>query len=108
MEEASTALFQWFDNNLLKKNPGNSTCEKLLGVKLERKLNFDYHISDLCKKARGKLNALARIARFIGLFRRRILRKMYPYLELFWSVFSRIRTEYRVRMRKNKDQNNSE
>ena len=45
------------------------------------------------------------------------LRKRRPYSELFWSVFSRIRTEYgeirsispySVRMRENVDQNNSE
>ena len=45
------------------------------------------------------------------------LRKKCPYWELFWSVFSRIRTEYgeirsislySVQMRENTDQNNSE
>ena len=45
------------------------------------------------------------------------LRKACPYLELFWSAFSRIRTEYgeklrislySVQMRENMDQNNSE
>ena len=45
------------------------------------------------------------------------LRKKCPYSELFWSAFSRIRTEYReilrispysVRMRENTDQNNFE
>ena len=44
------------------------------------------------------------------------LRKTYPYLELFWSIFSRIRTEYgeilrfsrySVRIRENTDKNNS-
>ena len=44
------------------------------------------------------------------------LREKCPYLELFWSVFSRIRTgygeilrisTYSVRMRENTDQNNS-
>ena len=39
-------------------------------------------------------------------------REKCPYSELFWSVFSRIRTEYRIspysaRMRENTDQNNS-
>ena len=29
------------------------------------------------------------------------------YSELFWSIFSRIRNEYLVRMRENTDQNNS-
>ena len=45
------------------------------------------------------------------------LRKKCPYSELFWSAFSRIRSEYReilrifpysVRMRENANQNNSE
>ena len=45
------------------------------------------------------------------------MRKMYPYSELFWPAFSRIRTEYweirsispySVRMRENADQNNSD
>ena len=44
-------------------------------------------------------------------------REKYPYLEFFWSVFSRIRTEYGeillitpypVQMRENTDQKNSE
>ena len=50
-------------------------------------------------------------------YRNHSLRKKCPYLELFWSVFSRIRTEYgeilcissySVRMRENMNQNNSE
>ena len=41
--------------------------EKLLGVKLGWKLNFDDQIYDVCKKARGKLNALARIPPLIRL-----------------------------------------
>ena len=45
------------------------------------------------------------------------MRKKCPYSELFWLVFSRIRTDYgeirsispySVQMRENKDQNNSE
>ena len=44
-------------------------------------------------------------------------REKCPYSELFWSIFSRIRTKYReilsifpyvVRMRENTDENNSE
>lgn len=68
LKAASTALFQWFDDNLLKSNPGkchlfsnenisfniceylsgNSECERLLCVKLDWKLHSDYHISDIC------------------------------------------------------------
>ena len=36
------------------------------------------------------------------------LRKKYPYSQLFWSVFFRIRTEYSVRMWENTDRNKSE
>ena len=94
-EEASTALFQWFDNNLLKNNPGkchllissnenitvkigeyeveNSECGELLGPKLDWKLNCDDHISNRCEKACEELNALVRVAPFIGLPKRRIL-----------------------------------
>ena len=34
------------------------------------------------------------------------LREKCPYSELFWSIFSRTRTEYSVWMRENTDQNN--
>ena len=52
-----------------------------------------------------------------NIMKRQTLRKKFPYSELFWSVYSRIRTEYgeirsissySVRMWENKDQNNSE
>ena len=36
------------------------------------------------------------------------LHKKFSYWQLFWSVFSRIQTEYSVRVRENIDQNNSE
>ena len=53
---------------------------------------------------------------FISLFVCIELREKCPHLEFFWSVFSRIRTEYRelrstspnlVQMRENTDQKNS-
>ena len=32
----------------------NSTCEKLLGIKIDSKLRFDDHIQDLCNKANNE------------------------------------------------------
>ena len=32
----------------------NSTCKKLLGVRSNDRLTYDYHISDLCKKTSKK------------------------------------------------------
>ena len=38
-----------------------SVEEKLLGVKLDKNLNFKNHVNTLCRKAGQKLHALARI-----------------------------------------------
>ena len=72
------SLFEWFKNNLFKSNADKchlfvstnyrasmsvdgsqidkSDTEKLLGVKFDKKLTFDYHISDICKKAGRKIS----------------------------------------------------
>ena len=82
LEQVSDALLNWFINNRLKNNVDkfhlllsmnkpvgikignytidNSECQKLLGVKLVLNLNFNNHISDLCKKANRKISALAK------------------------------------------------
>ena len=81
LEEVSKKLFKWFDDNLLKNNAdkchllvstnetvkiqvgnyniANSKCEKLLGINFDHNLNFDKHLSELCKKASRKINALS-------------------------------------------------
>ena len=51
----------------------NSECEKLLGVKIDVNLIFNNHISELCKKAKGKIFALARVFPFVGLSKRKLL-----------------------------------
>ena len=79
-KEANIAL-TWLDRNEMIANPekfvkknrmditGHSisiegktiksaASEKLLGVNLDHPLNFDLHVSDLCKKAATQLNAL--------------------------------------------------
>ena len=65
-------------NEKIKINIGellieNSDCQKLLGVKIDNKLTFDCHVSDMFKKAKRKINALVRIAPFINISKRRIL-----------------------------------
>ena len=39
----------------------NIENEKLLGVYIDSKLNFDFHVNQLCKKASKKLRALSRV-----------------------------------------------
>ena len=82
LQQSAEKLFQWFSHNQMKGNTDkcrlivstdepievgvdeplikNSTCEKLLGVKIDNKLNFDTHVKGLCKKANNILRVLAR------------------------------------------------
>ena len=57
------------------------------------------------------------LLKYVTFFIQTEFQTLYMYSELFWSIFSRIRTEYEeilrsspysVRMRENMDQNNSE
>ena len=95
LEEASKCLFTWFDNNLMKINAdkchllvrsnekvtikigsheiANTKREKLLGVHLDNGLSFDYHISEICKKAICKVCALARVTSGMSLSKKRTL-----------------------------------
>ena len=41
-------------------------CSTLLGVTLDKKVNFSEHVSNICKKASQKLHALARISNFMS------------------------------------------
>ena len=116
LEEATSALIDWFDNNHLKSNTdkchalvstnkhlnmkvcdytiGNSECEKLLGVKIDVNLNFNEHISDLCKKASRKISALARVAPFMSIEKRKVVMNafftsQFSYCPLVWMCHSR-------------------
>ena len=73
LQDAAPKLFKWFSDNQMKGNTDkchlllskdgsfeidigdsiieSSTCEKLLGIKIDSKLRFDDHIQDLCNKA---------------------------------------------------------
>ena len=82
-ENALKTFFKWFNDNQMKANwdkchficsfnvktsimieneqISNSSCEKLLVLFFERKLIFQSHIGDICKKESHKLNAICRI-----------------------------------------------
>ena len=49
-----------------------STCENLLGVKIDYKLTFDNHVANLFKKA-NKLRALARATPYMTIEKRKLL-----------------------------------
>ena len=84
LEQLSTILFEYLNNNSMKVNTGkshllhsgssratvsidNSYIESedelvLLGITVDSNLTFENHINSICKKTSQKLKALARIA----------------------------------------------
>ena len=116
LKEVSAALFNWFKNNHLKNNVNksnvlvstnkpigikigdytidNSKWGELFGVKRDLNLNFNDHISDLCKKASRKMSALARVTPLKGLNKRKLLMNAFftsqsSYCPLIWMCYSR-------------------
>ena len=72
----------------------NSTYEKLLGVHFDNRLNFDYHISGLCKKAGKKINVIVRARQYMNLSKRKILMNAFfgshfKYGPPIWMCHSR-------------------
>ena len=116
LELTTNNLFEWFKNNHMKDNADkchllvtrdtdvttkigefdvkNSREEKLYGVKIDSKLSFENSVSSLCKKARQKLHALARVVNFMDLAKRKSLMKafitsQFNYCPLIWMFHSR-------------------
>jgi hypothetical protein len=115
LENVSTIMIEWFKINNLKANPekfqaiffdkGSHVAEelnidskaikiseviKLLGVYIDRNLEFSYHISDMCKKAGKKVNALSRIAYIVDESSKRLLydcfiSSHFSYCTLVWK-----------------------
>ena len=95
LEDIGENLIKWFSDNQVALNTDkshvllnsqgpktikignlcikNSSSEKMLGINFDYKLKFMNHIGEICKKALHKLNALARIAPYMGIRKRRFL-----------------------------------
>ena len=87
LQSASEKLFSWFSANHLVANAGkchrltssnlpvdiritntkisNAERVKLLGVNFEGRINFDYHVNTLLKKANKKCHARARVYNYM-------------------------------------------
>ena len=117
LQNQSLALNQWFDNNFFKLNvkkckliatscedevsiniDGNNICGqksvKLLGITIDNKLNFDEHITNICRKANLKLQALARISFFLNKTKLKtimtaFIESQFSYCSLIWMFHSR-------------------
>ena len=72
----------------------SSTCEKLLGIKIDSKLHFDDHVQDLCNKGNRKLRALAQATPYVNLQKIKVLmtafvNAQFNYCPLIWMLHSR-------------------
>ena len=116
LENAAKMLFQWFSDKQIKANPDkchflcnrnsevsftienqkikNNKFKKLLGIKLNSKLNLNSHIRDICQKSGQKLNAISRITPYRDFAKRRILvnaffYSQFNYCQLVWMCHNR-------------------
>ena len=72
----------------------NSNSVDLLGIKIDDKLNFNEHVTELCKKESQKLHALARISTYLSRNKMKIIMKtfitsQFNYCPLTWMFHSR-------------------
>ena len=72
------------DNDIL-----NSESEKLLGVTIDNKLNFNNHLQKILKKANQKVHVLARITPYMSIPKRKLLMNsffisQFNYCPLVW------------------------
>ena len=76
------------------ENITESDKEKLLGIEIDRELNFKDHVNSLCKKASNKVNALSRLCNYLPFCRRRLLinaffYSQFSYCPLVWMFCGR-------------------
>ena len=116
LQGALKKMFHWFSTNRLVANAGklhlltspktpvainisnteilNEERVKLLGVNREGRLNFDFHVNTLFKKASKKYHALTRVCNYMNKKKRRILMNafitsQYLYCPFVWVSHSR-------------------
>ena len=109
LEQDSQAAIDWFkinemivnpdklQANVVKKNcrikDSSENCVKLLGIKINNRLSFDQHISNLCEKASNQLNAIGRVQKYMSFKEKEVLLNSFVlpnfnYCPLAWHFFS--------------------
>ena len=73
---------------------------KHLRIYIDNTLNFDYHISQLCKKTGKKIHALTRVFKYMNISQRKLIANafimsQFSYCPLIWTFHSRA-MEHRI------------
>ena len=117
LERETNSLLDWFTINEMKPNANkchllvanpkdtiavklgleeisNDQSVELLGIKIDKNLNFTEHVTKLCKKGNQKLHALARISKYLNKDKLKILMKafvisQFNYCPLTWMFHNR-------------------
>ena len=118
LEQDVLSAVTFFDNNYMKLNPEKchlmilghlhehiwtkvgdnmiweSMEEKLLGIILDKYLNFNSYLSNLCNKVSNKVTVLARLVKLVPFCKRRSLLKVFvesqfSYCPLIWMFCTR-------------------
>ena len=81
------------DINITNKTIKSAKYVKLLGISIDNKLDFNLHITELCKKASAQLNALYRLKNILPLKAKSILIQSFVYANfnycpLIWNFSS--------------------
>ena len=109
-------MSKWFSGNYLKPNPNkyhvllsetsgtqsivenipiaSSSCEKLLGIKIDQKVSFEQHAESLCKEASQKINAFSLMASSLKFEQRKLLlnafiKDQFSHTQVIWMFHSR-------------------
>ena len=117
LEYDTKSAFIWFEANYMKLNQGKchfmlagntpeslwvkvgenliweSSHEKLLGLIIDKNLNFEKHLTILCKKVSGKASTLSRMVMILPFDKKRLLLKtfvesQFSYCPLIWMFCS--------------------
>ena len=92
-----------FDGKTIK----SSDTVELLGITLDKNINFKRHIQNICRKANNKTKALLRIRKFLNLEQAQVLAEAYissnfRYCPLIWRFCGKmsdnllVKTHYRT------------
>ena len=95
LSKSAKKLFQWFSDNEMKGNTDkchlifsqesdeetcvgeslieNSTCDKVLGIKIDQHLSFHDNVKSICKKASGRLRCLAWLIPYMSVKKRKLI-----------------------------------